>query len=112
MPATIHLSSYSYAGSLGTHVDGAYAFWSINFMCAQREQIDPVSIYVHRDLADCLHRVAMKNDPLILGQPPDLGDGMNRADLVIGIHDRDQHRLVRDRPAHVIGINQPMVVYW
>ena len=40
----------------------------------------------------------------------DLGEGLNRADLVVGIHHGDEHSVLGEGPAHVIRIHQALTV--
>ena len=41
------------------------------------------------DLADALRRVSVEKDPLAAADPADLCDGLDRADLIVGVHDAD-----------------------
>ena len=57
------------------------------------------------DLADALHRVAVKEDAPLAS---DLADGLERldgADFVVGQHHANKDRLVGDRSLHVIGVD-------
>jgi hypothetical protein len=62
------------------------------------------------DLAHRLSRVGMTDDPVLARDVGDLGDGFERADLVVGVHDANQHRPGFDRPAHVLGVHRPEAV--
>ena len=41
----------------------------------------------------------------------DLADGLYRSDLVVGVHDRDENRLLGDRLTNIIGIDEAGGVY-
>jgi hypothetical protein len=77
---------------------------------AHRHQVDTVLLDVDRNLADGLGCVAMEDDTLLFRDLPDLRDRMNRADLVVGVHERDEHGLVGDRLAHGFRIDHPVIV--
>ena len=70
-------------------------------MGGEAEQVDRVVLDVERDLADGLGGVGVEEDAPLVAEPADRGDRVERADLVVGGHDRDQHRPVgqgrRDR---------------
>ena len=57
-----------------------------------------------------LDRIAVKDDSFFFRNLPDLRNRMNRSNLVIGPHDRDQHGLVGDRFAHRVRIDHPEFV--
>ena len=52
----------------------------------------------------------MADDAVLARDAGDLGDRLERADLVVGVHDADQHRPGLDRPAHVLGVHDPEAV--
>ena len=111
MAAAVDNRRQAHARPLGPHVQRAHALGSVKLVPRHREQVDTVAFDVDRNLAYRLHRVAVKDDPAFLGDAPDLADRMNRPDLVVGVHDRDQHGLVGDRVAHRVGIDHPVLVH-
>ena len=68
----------------------------------------PVGFDVHRNLADGLRRVGVEDDALLLGQLPDRGHVLDRADLVVRVHHRDEDRLVGHRLANRVELDQPV----
>src|SRR5207253_6042236 len=72
---------------------------------------DTVALDIDRNLAYRLDRVAVEDDAAFLGDTPDLADRMDRPDLVIGVHDRDEHRLVGDRVAHRVRVDHPVLIH-
>ena len=53
----------------------------------------------------------MKQDALFLGDLADLLDRVDRADLVVGQHDRNQDGFVRDRVPHVVRADHAALVH-
>ena len=52
----------------------------------------------------------MEQDAPFLGDPADLFDRLYGADLIVRMHDRDENRLLGDRPGYILGIDQPLFV--
>ena len=75
------------------------------------QQIDVQLIHRKRQMAEGLDRVRMKTDPLFLRDPADLGDGLDRPDLVVRMHDGDEDGPVRDRLHHVRRIDQAVLIH-
>jgi hypothetical protein len=76
----------------------------------ERHQVDAHRVDVEREQRRALHRVAVEEDALLPADRPDLGDRLEGADLVVGEHDRDEHRLVRDRVAELVEVDLPGAV--
>src|ERR1700730_4802283 len=110
MSSAVHLGGNPDSRALGAHVEGTSTFRPIYLVRAQREQIDPVTLDIYRNLPDCLHRITMENHTLFLGEPADFANWMNRADFIVRIHDRDQHGLVRNRLTDAVRINHAVMV--
>ena len=72
MAAAVDDAGQADARALGADVERADALRAVNLVGAHRQQVDPVALHVHRDLADGLHGVAMEHDALFLGDPADL----------------------------------------
>ena len=51
-------------------------------------------MHVDGNLADGLHGVGVEEDALLVAELADLGDGLDDADLVVGVHDADEDGLV------------------
>src|SRR5208282_3514810 len=98
------------ARAFGAYVQRADSLGSVNLVPAHRQQVDSVLVDVDWNLADRLDRVAVENDPLLFRELADFANRMNRADLVVRVHDRDQHGLVGNRPADRIRIDHSVLV--
>jgi hypothetical protein len=71
-----------------------------------RDEIDSHRLDVDGDLADRLRGVGMEDDPLLLRELPDGRDVLDRPDLVVGEHHRDQDGLVGDRFADLLHVHE------
>src|SRR6185437_3235045 len=56
-----------------------------------------VTIHVHRNLPDCLDRVAVKQHATLMTKPANLCNRLEHANFIIGVHDADENRLIRER---------------
>ena len=72
-------------------------------MAGNRQKIDAELIYVGRNLADGLGGIGVKQDAVLMGDSGAILDRLDRADLVVGMHDADEDRARRDRFAKVVG---------
>ena len=59
------------------------------------QEIDVELIRRKREMAEGLDGVGMETDAPLAGEPADLGDRLDRPDLVVGVHDGDENGLVR-----------------
>eukprot|EP01032_Pedospumella_encystans_P028682 gene28682-32396_t len=80
-PHRLRLTSYD---------EGADAVGAADLVPGQCQRVDPGGREVDRDGADGLHAVGVDGDAGRGGERDDLVDGLERADLVVGPHDRDQ----------------------
>ena len=93
------------------HVERADALRSVHLVGGHRGQVDLQLVHVERNLADGLHGVGVEENALLLRDRADLGDRLNHADLVVGGHDRDEDRLVGDRVAEIVEIDQAVLLH-
>ena len=92
------------------HIESANALRTVEFVSGQRCNVDVHFIHIERDLADCLHRIRMKQDASLTGDFADCFDVLNHADFIVGGHDRNEDRFVRNRFPQIIQINKPSIV--
>jgi len=52
----------------------------------------------------------VEEDPLLLGDPADFAQRMDGADFVVGVHQRDEERLVVDGPAQVVEVDAAFLI--
>src|SRR5258708_11562885 len=96
MPAAIHLSGQLHARAIAANIQGATTLGSVNLVPGDGHQVDVVLDHVHRNFTNRLHAVGVEQHAFALGQLADLGDRLQHADFVVGVHDADQDGLVRD----------------
>ena len=70
-----------------------------------------VLIHIDRLMAECLNRVCVEDDPVLMGDLTDLPDRLDRSDLVVGEHHRDQDRIRADRFLQLVDGNGAVLVY-
>ena len=56
-----------------------------------------ILIHIDRLVAECLNCVCVEDDPVLMGDLTDLPDRLDRSDLVVCKHYRDQDRIRADR---------------
>jgi hypothetical protein len=69
------------------------------------EQVDAQCVHVGGDLSHRLGGVGMDENAVLAGDAADLGDRLDGAHLIVGMHDADENGLRRNRPGHIVGID-------
>lgn len=75
-------------------------------MRGKRQQVDVVRDDVDRDLADSLGGIGVEKDALFLADLANRLDVLDRADLVVAVHDAHQDRFVRDGFTQLVQIDK------
>src|SRR5438045_3705376 len=79
-------------------VQRANALRSLELVCRDRQEVDAKRLDVEVDPRRSLYGVDMEEDPAPRADPGyKLGDRLDRADLVVGEHQRDEDRPVGER---------------
>lgn len=84
--------------------------WCIEFVAGDGQQIDAKRVDLACNLADRLRCVGVKPDPTFPRNSTDLLDRLDRANLIVGVHDADQDGARRDGTTHVVGIDPARAV--
>jgi len=84
-------------------IEGADALGSVKLVAGDGEQINPQLIDADRNLAGRLGGVAMEHGAVGVGDGRQFGDGLDGADLVVGVHDADQEGLFPESGLEVAG---------
>ena len=85
----------------------------MKLVSGQAQQVDSQRLYGEVKVTCRLHCIRMDQNraPLFLGlflyQPGYLRHRLHCADFVVGVHDADQHRLVRNRVENVPRVHKP-----
>jgi len=111
VPSTVDDRTELHARIARTDIERADPFRAVHLVRRQREQVRSEFVNVDGNPADCLGRVSMEKNPSLLRHAADLFDRLDRADLVIGLHDRDKNRFFRNRLAQPLEINQAIRVH-
>ena len=85
---------------LAAHEQGADALGAVELMRRQAQEIDVVAPHVHVNLADALRRVGVERHAALATEGADGTDVVQHADLVVGMHDGDDGRVVPDGVRH------------
>src|SRR5437899_431797 len=107
--APVDLRHQAHPRAFFPHVQGPDAFRSVDLVGGEGHQVNLERFDVHRDLADGLRGVAVEEDAFLLGDLPDLGDGVDHANLVVGHHDRNQDGLVRNGFPDIVGTDEAIL---
>ncbi len=83
----------THTGATATHIECAHALGAVELVTRHGEEIDIVGLDIGWHLPDPLGGIGVEDDALVVAQIPDLGDLVDRTDLVVGPHDGDQDRV-------------------
>ncbi len=86
-------------------VKGADPLWRIQFVAGDREQIHLERTDVNGDFACGLHGIGVEIDVGFGGDAADFLEGLDGAELVVGVHDGDEQGLRPDGAAKFVEIN-------
>ena len=92
-------------------VQRAHALGTVELVAGEGKQVCVPVVHVDGNGPGGLHCVGVEQHARLPGDLTDLSNGFQRADLVIGGHDGDQGRIVRQRPADVVRGNQTVFVH-
>src|SRR6266403_2402690 len=73
------------------NVESADALWTVELVSGEGEQVDSKLVHVNRYFSCRLHGVGVEIDVPLLGDASYLIEGLDGAELVVGVHDGDQH---------------------
>ncbi len=93
---------------MAAHVKRADAFGPVHLVGAERHQVDVIGLHIHRDLAEGLHGVAVEENVFFAADFTDLAHRLDDADLVVCVHDADQHGVGGNRVAQFVQV-QPAI---
>ena len=95
-----------------SHVQRADALRAVDLVRGDREQVDAERIDVEVERAGGLHGVGVDGDARVvrLDDARDLGDRLDRADLVVGVHDADEDGAIVERVAERVEVDEAFAV--
>ena len=89
-------------------VKNADPLWTTEFVRRDGEHINMLLLYVYAQMPCRLHGVSVENYAPLCAQRANLGYGLYGAYLVVGVHYRDQARVVADRGCKLRHVNDPV----
>ena len=104
--AAIHLRGDLHTRILAPHIQSAHTLGAIEFVRGDRHDVDVIGIHVDRHFADRLHAIGVEQNAALAADLADLRHRLNHADFVVGVHDGDQNRFVRNGLAQHVQIDQ------
>ena len=113
-PALVFLEAAVYQGpDRGPllEVEGPHPRRAVKLVGRQAQQVHPQLLDVHRHDPHGRHRVGVHHHLVLLGDPGDVGDGFDGADLVVGQHDADEDGVGGDGLLHRPGVHQPVMIH-
>ena len=83
----------------------------MELVAAQGKHVDVLRLDVDRHVAHGLHGVGVEEHAVFLADRADLRNRLNRADLVVCIHDRDERGLLGDRGLELLGHDDAVLMH-
>ena len=90
-------------------IEDADALGPMEFVSRQREQVNLLLFDVNGHVGDSLHRIGVKQYAALPADGADLSDGLQRADFIVCIHNRDQRRVVPQGCLSSSGRTRPLL---
>ena len=92
-------------------VENADALLGMDLVSGQREHIDVLLFHVDLHIADGLDRIGVEQNAVLFADGADLRNGLNGADLVVGVHDGHQSGVLTDGILYLLGGNETVLVH-
>src|SRR5882762_11772654 len=73
------------------NVESADALWTVELVSGERKQVDSKLVHVNRYFSCRLHGVGVEIDLPLFGDAANLFERLDSAELIVGVHDGDQH---------------------
>ena len=93
------------------HVQRADALGRVELVARQAQKVDVLGLHVDLHVADGLHRVGVEQHAVPLRHRRQLRDGLDGADLVVGVHDGHQHGVRADSRLQLLRRHQAVAVH-
>ena len=91
-------------------VERADALRAVHLVRGKGSEVHVHVVHVERNLSGSLNRIRVEEHAALARDLPDFLDVLNHADFVVRGHDRNQDRLVGDRVAQIVEIDEALVV--
>ena len=110
MAAAVHLR-FDANPRLAANVQGADALGAIDLVGREAKEVRAELIHVERNFPSCLGRVGVKQHPAVLADAADLGNRLERADLVVGSHHAHEDGALGERFGDLLRCHAAETVY-
>ena len=97
--------------SAAAKVKSANAFGGVQFVARKRKKIEAALVHVDGNFPRGLHGISMEIDIGFFGDATDFFEGLNRAELVVSVHDGDEHGFLANRAVQILEIDQAVLVH-
>lgn len=92
------------------HVEGADPLGRMELVARYRQEVHAQIVDARRDLPGALRRVGVHERAGRVGDGRDLGDGLNRPDLVVGVHHADEDGVGSDGAPDLLGVDAAQAI--
>ena len=92
-------------------VERAHALGRVQLVAGEGEHVHVQCFYVDGHMPNGLHGVGVEQRPVRFGDLAQFGDGLDGADLVVGVHDGNDGRLRPERLFKFLRMHQPELVH-
>ena len=91
-------------------VHGPHALGGVELVAGEGEHVDVVPDHIHADVAHRLDGVGVEEDAALPAQRADLPDGLEGADLIVGVHDGHQAGVGADGRRQLLQADQAVLM--
>ena len=92
-------------------VECADALRRVKLVSGYREQVNAEIVHQRWDFADRLRRIRVEGDPMLSGDCGAALDRLDRANLIVGVHDADQDGIRRDCLSEVVWVDPSRAIH-
>ena len=98
-------------GNALADIEGAHPFGAVEFMAGEGEHVDVLFLDIDVYMTDRLNRVGMENNAFLPAHRAYLGDGLNAAYLIVGVHDGHEASVLADSIGDLPSRNHAVFMY-
>ena len=80
-------------------------------MSARGEHVNVHGLHIDWNMRHRLHRIRVEENVMLLADRADLGDRLDRADLVVRKHDRNKAGVLADRVLELVQSNKTVLMH-
>ena len=92
-------------------IEQSDALWAVKFMSRKGEHVDVLFLDIDVYMTDRLNRVGMEDNTFLPAHRAYLGDGLNAAYLIVGIHDGHEASVLADSIGDLLSRNHAVFMH-